>query len=455
MKRVMRIQKSCHLVVRPSFFEQERYHGASVRGKLDPAEQEADRIAISVTSSGNRAEIESIKRPASVRSKSIPRSVAQLISNPGRELNPSLRSEMESYFRHDFSHVRIYDGRRAELSARGVGADAYTVGNAIVFGQNRYAPDTRSGRQLLAHELTHVVQQEKAGVSAMQRQESSDALPPVPDVTLPRLSLFGPVEGEATLDGFVTNRADLTDAHRDQLRALVPNLRNLIDQPPGGRVQVVGHTDRVGSEAHNALLGQQRADAVRDELVRLGIDSAAIHASSLGEDIPAVDTEAAEPRNRRVEVYFTPNSGPDFRGIFTEGFRPSEPLRPAPSVDIPGVTRPFQPSDRCTLMPSLCRPRSGPNPDIFRPLPPIPERRLPSVSDAIWNPIDRALQRGLRDLGLSDEWNQRLRDAARAGAAKGATELLDQAMDAANLHGETREAVSAALRAAVQLEVPF
>jgi hypothetical protein len=108
----------------------------------------------------------------------------------------------------------------------------------------------------------------------------------------------------------------------------------------------------------------------------------------------------------------------------------------------------------CDLFPAECAPDQPPG-DLFAPVPERPERRLPPLTEMIWGPIDRSLERGLRRLGITGEWNQRLRDAARGGAERGATALLDQTMDAANLTGETREAVSAALRAAAQQRIPF
>jgi hypothetical protein len=66
---------------------------------------------------------------------------------------------MEQRFDHDFSRVRIYIGGAAEQSARDVNAHAYTTGNNIVFGAGRFAPATHEGQRLIAHELTHVVQQ--------------------------------------------------------------------------------------------------------------------------------------------------------------------------------------------------------------------------------------------------------------------------------------------------------
>ncbi len=68
---------------------------------------------------------------------------------------------MEPRFGHDFSQVRIHTDERAAETARAVNALAYTVGRDVVFGAGQYAPQTDEGRRLLAHELTHVVQQWK------------------------------------------------------------------------------------------------------------------------------------------------------------------------------------------------------------------------------------------------------------------------------------------------------
>ena len=70
---------------------------------------------------------------------------------------------MESRFGHDFSHVRIHTDSPAARSAASINALAYTSGNRIVFGHGQYSPETRDGRFLLAHELTHVLQQLGAG----------------------------------------------------------------------------------------------------------------------------------------------------------------------------------------------------------------------------------------------------------------------------------------------------
>jgi hypothetical protein len=83
---------------------------------------------------------------------------------------------MERRFSHDFSRVRIHADSEAADSARSVGALAYTVGREVVFGAGRYQPGSSAGRQLIAHELAHVVQQN--GSAAMVRRAVT--YPPVP-----------------------------------------------------------------------------------------------------------------------------------------------------------------------------------------------------------------------------------------------------------------------------------
>jgi len=85
--------------------------------------------------------------------------VHDVLRSPGQPLDRATRALLEPPFGHDFSRVRIHADAKAAESARAVAAHAYTVGSSIVFGAGRYAPGTESGRRLLAHELTHVVQQ--------------------------------------------------------------------------------------------------------------------------------------------------------------------------------------------------------------------------------------------------------------------------------------------------------
>jgi hypothetical protein len=85
--------------------------------------------------------------------------VHKVLSTSGHPMSPATRGFMESRFGQDFSQVRLHTDEKAAESAHVVGALAYTVGRDIAFATGQYAPETRSGQRLLAHELTHVVQQ--------------------------------------------------------------------------------------------------------------------------------------------------------------------------------------------------------------------------------------------------------------------------------------------------------
>ncbi len=85
--------------------------------------------------------------------------VHEVLGSAGQPLEGATRAFMESRFAHDFSRVRVHTDEQAAQSAQAVNALAYTVGRDVVFGAGRYAPQTHEGRKLIAHELTHTVQQ--------------------------------------------------------------------------------------------------------------------------------------------------------------------------------------------------------------------------------------------------------------------------------------------------------
>jgi hypothetical protein len=92
----------------------------------------------------------------------IPSVVGEVLQSPGQRLDGDTRSFMESRLGHDFSQVRVHTDTKAARSAQAVDAEAYTVAQDIVFGAGRFQPGVPAGQQLLAHELTHVMQQNSA-----------------------------------------------------------------------------------------------------------------------------------------------------------------------------------------------------------------------------------------------------------------------------------------------------
>ena len=113
-----------------------------------------------------------------------PSIVHETLNSPGQPLDAVTRAFMESRFERRFGDVRIHTGDRATQSAELVGALAYTVGRNIVFGEERYAPHTRAGQRLLAHELAHVTQQD-SGRFQIARQTPAPAPPVSPPTPKP------------------------------------------------------------------------------------------------------------------------------------------------------------------------------------------------------------------------------------------------------------------------------
>ena len=136
----------------------------------DPLEREADRVADQVLAApahpsvGNAApKIQRDARDSDAAAQDAPASVDRALASSCRPLDAPLRHDMEQRFGHDFSRVRVHADSAAQQSARDVNAKAYTVGQDIAFGAGQFAPATQAGQRLLAHELTHVVQQSGLG----------------------------------------------------------------------------------------------------------------------------------------------------------------------------------------------------------------------------------------------------------------------------------------------------
>jgi hypothetical protein len=121
--------------------------------KKDKEEKEVGNI--SLQKKGNGAPV--------TGQSNIPPVVHDVIQSSGSQLDATSRAYMESRLKHNFGNVKIHSDNRASLSAKAVHARAYTVGNNIVFANGKADISSIEGRRLMAHELTHVVQQSKGG----------------------------------------------------------------------------------------------------------------------------------------------------------------------------------------------------------------------------------------------------------------------------------------------------
>jgi len=155
----------------------------------DPSEQEADRVADTVMRMSNSSpiqrkcdecEAEMLQRKAEAGGELEDthgiESQIESLRGGGRPLPESVRAHFEPRFGHDFSGVRLHTGAVAAQLARSINAKAFTVGRHVAFGSGQYSPETATGQRLLAHELTHVVQQGGRPASAASTV-SRDPLP--------------------------------------------------------------------------------------------------------------------------------------------------------------------------------------------------------------------------------------------------------------------------------------
>lgn len=103
------------------------------------------------------------------------RDAGELVDEPGRPLDEPTKKFFSSRYAHDFSSVRVHDDERAAKSADALSAQAFTVGRHVVFGRGQFAPETSKGRDLLGHELAHVVQQSRGGAAPGPGNRSLEA----------------------------------------------------------------------------------------------------------------------------------------------------------------------------------------------------------------------------------------------------------------------------------------
>ena len=152
----------------------------------------------------------------------VPPIVHEVLHSPGQPLDSATRAFMEPRFGHDFSQVRVHTDAKAAQSALAVNALAYALGRDVVFGVGQYAPRTRTGQRLLAHELTHVVQQGgkrfEAGMALqlgspqdVAEQQAAILAETVAGRGQPQVDIRGDLQGTQFLQREGSNAATQTD----------------------------------------------------------------------------------------------------------------------------------------------------------------------------------------------------------------------------------------------------
>lgn len=251
-------------------------------------------------------------------SSTAPPVVHEVLGSSGQPLDRATSDFMESRFGQDFSEVRVHTDARAAQSATAVDALAYTVGPEVVFAGGQYSPGTTASRRLLAHELTHVVQQghatprsaqneatrsslafsrnselAKAQVARVLQRAGDPAAIPA-DLGCPTDLTAGRPAGTEVL--FPVDGTAITPAHTALLTAFRATWL-----AAGGTddILVHGYASTDGAQDHNWRLSCTRAQAVKGELERLGIPAVRINVIAHG---ASTDFGAGGAANRHAVV---------------------------------------------------------------------------------------------------------------------------------------------------------
>jgi outer membrane protein OmpA-like peptidoglycan-associated protein len=246
-----------------------------------------------------------------------PATVHEVLRSSGSPLTDDARAYFETRFRRDFSAVRVHTDGAAARSARDVNALAYTVGRDIVFAAGHFEPATQRGQRLLAHELSHVVQQGRAPAhaeaggagarspapaqAATMRSSPASTLQRAGDPAAIPAGLRCPTDlstGRPTGTDivFTVGLSTITAAHTAALTAFRDAW-----VAAGGTDDVVvhGYASTDGEQGANWTLSCDRAEAVQAELVRLGIPAVRISMLAHGE---STDFSTSLAPNRRAVV---------------------------------------------------------------------------------------------------------------------------------------------------------
>ena len=271
---------------------------------------------------------------------------------------------MESTFAFDFSKVRVHDDAMAADTNRRMGSNAYTLGSDIAFASDRYRPNTRAGRELLAHELTHVAQQRAYASVQLDDAEVTVNIPSVwnvyfkqgrPNPNNPRDMESEPSE-VLTADGVVKLKL----------------LDSLFLANPSLKAEVEGNASREGPPDFNKELSLARARYV---MYRLGLGS--VHGNpSRKHDCP----EAGDGVYACGTSHAGPGVDPADRYTHVTLFVPPAPTAPklGPPADDRGTGEHKQEATKPDATPKA--PEKKPEPVDEKPTPAEPEKSKNQLS---------------------------------------------------------------------------
>lgn len=413
----------------------------------DSYEQEAESVADHVTrGAGLDGQVQTKATGQDMAGQAAPAEVQEVVSSAGQPLDRATRGSMEARFGHDFGNVRVHTDGKAAESARQINALAYTTGSDIVFGAGRFNPASSSGQRLLAHELTHVVQQTGRGAAIAGGGMVQRQTPGSTDLREDASPLLASALGSTVVDKFALGSPKIPVDGEDSLRYAAKQILFFLKKYPSSTVHIAGHTDTVDTETRNLALGQERADAVKAFLEKQGVPPEIMTTESKGESEPVKPTKngVAEPLNRRVNVFFRTQKSGISLGTGTLKV-PSAPVKEEPKKPIltvppdifdrpPGP--PFRPPSLWDEMEENQR-----KIDSFKPPPTksIGDVVIDGIMDKVAKPIIEKLPKS---------WQRTADELVRKGLEKGTEKACEAAIDASGAPTEVKEGMKEACKAA-------
>ncbi len=259
-----------------------------------------------------------------------PSTGSQALQQPGRPLDHTTRSFMESRFGANFGEVNIHTGLQSIQMNRDLNAHAFTVGSNIYFNRGMYNPQSRAGKHLLAHELTHVVQQ-RAGGHALQRKACPRSRPKgeaakseEPAGLLTHNVVFDARDNKLFIQDFAVNEAALppgvtTSSSWQRVMSIIAGI------PSRNFVGVFGYSDCLGSEGTNRTLRDERADAVYNAMPTVAQVKVLWHTGDfVNHFITTNETAEGRAQNRAVTIKIAEPTVPgekdvcDFLGVASD-----------------------------------------------------------------------------------------------------------------------------------------
>jgi hypothetical protein len=244
----------------------------------DPIEAEADAAARQVMraspAGGGRPSLQGDAGIARSTHMEAPPIVHDVLRSAGQPMDEGTRHFMEPRFGTEFGQVRVHVGERPAASAQAVDARAYATGQDIVFGAGEYQPHSTAGRELIAHELAHIVQQRGAPMvrrdpqpgakdndPAKQDQGGGGARQPAPvnDIS------DNPMHEEREISAF-----DVTPGNKRpwNLNKLTKTIVTALQADERAYIRVLGVYPTIAGEDEPKQNAFDRADTVRRALIQ-------------------------------------------------------------------------------------------------------------------------------------------------------------------------------------------